>query len=133
DELVAELTAGARRCSIEEHIAQDLVKLSGGSVEQPGALLEKAGFLATNRINRFVSALGFDAVPEKDRPQAPAGPDGEMVTVFAERPVMSNCDDLSGDRRDFGYLALSQWMYGFNQMVVDNVLSGEGIVVNVEE
>lgn len=133
DELIVELVTGARRCAVEEHIAENLAKLSGGSVEQPGALLEKAGFLATSHINRFVSALGFDAVPEKDRPKAPEGPHGDLVTIFADRAVASNCDGLAGEKRDFAYLALSEWMYAFHQMVVDNVLSGEGLVVNVEE
>ncbi|WP_284284140.1 virulence factor SrfC family protein [Mesorhizobium amorphae] len=63
-ELVAELTAAARRSGLEERIAADLAKLSGSSVERSNILLEKAGYLATSHINRFASTLGFDAMPE---------------------------------------------------------------------
>ncbi|MER8511268.1 virulence factor SrfC family protein [Mesorhizobium sp. M0142] len=130
-ELIAELTAAARRSGVEESIAEDLAKLSG-ALENPAILLEKAGFLATSRINRFVSTLGFEAVPEDKRPSAPDGQDGE-VKVFARRPNVSNCDGIGKERRNFSYLALSEWMYAFNQLVTDNVLSGEGVTVNVGE
>lgn len=132
-ELVAELTAAARRTGVEEQITEDLSKLSGSSVERPDILLERAGFLATSRINRFVSTLGFEALPEEKRPMAPDGTDDGEVRVFARRTNVANCDGLGKDRRNFSYLALSEWMYAFNQLVTDNVLSGEGITVNVDE
>ncbi|MFB9984759.1 virulence factor SrfC family protein [Mesorhizobium kowhaii] len=133
NELVAELTAAARRSGIEERIAGDLARLSGSSVERSDILLEKAGFLATSHINRFVSTLGFDAMPENKRPMAPDGTENGEVRVFARRPSVSDCDGLGVERRNFSYLALSEWMYAFHQVVIDNVLSGEGITINVEE
>ncbi|AZO45283.1 virulence factor SrfC family protein [Mesorhizobium sp. BR1-1-3] len=132
-ELVAELTAAARRSGLEARIAADLAKLSGSSVERSDVLLEKAGFLATSHINRFVSTLGFDAMPENKRPLAPDGTENGEVRVFARRPSVSDCDGLGVERRNFSYLALSEWMYAFHQAVTDNVLSGEGITINVEE
>ncbi|MBZ9994116.1 virulence factor SrfC family protein [Mesorhizobium sp. BH1-1-4] len=132
-ELVAELTAAARRVGLEERIAGDLAKLSGSSVERSDILLEKAGFLATSHINRFVSTLGFDAMPENKRPLAPDGTENGEVRVFSRRPSVSDCDGLGVERRNFSYLALSEWMYAFHQVVTDNVLSGEGITINVEE
>ncbi|MER8629704.1 virulence factor SrfC family protein [Mesorhizobium opportunistum] len=132
-ELVAELTSAARRSGLEERIARDLAKLSGSSVERSDILLEKAGFLATSYINRFVSTLGFDAMPENKRPLAPDGTENGEVRVFARRPSVSDCDGLGVERRNFSYLALSEWMYAFHQVVTDNVLSGEGIIINVEE
>lgn len=132
-ELIAELVAAARRTGVEEQIADDLAKLSGSSVERPDILLERAGFLATSRINRFVSTLGFEALPEERRPMAPDGTEDGEIRVFARRPNVSNCDGLGKERRNFSYLALSEWMYAFNQLVTDNVLSGEGITVNVDE
>lgn len=131
-ELVTELAAGARRAGVEERIAQDLKTLSDNTIERPDVLLEKAGFLATTRINRFVGTLGFDAVPEDKRPKAPNSADAEFP-VFAKRPVASNCDGLGQERYDYRYDALSEWMYAFNQLVVDNVQSGEGVAVNPEE
>ena len=56
-----------------------------------------------------------------------------MVTVFAKRPVRANCDELPRQRNGFAYLALSEWMYAFHQLVIDNVTSGEGFAVNVEQ
>ncbi|RWX61778.1 virulence factor SrfC family protein, partial [Mesorhizobium sp. M2A.F.Ca.ET.039.01.1.1] len=132
-ELIAELVAAARRTGVEDTIAQDLARLSGSSIERPDILLEKAGFLATSRINRFVSTLGFEAMPEDKRPMAPDGTEDGEVRVFARRPDVSDCDGLSRERRNFSYLALSEWMYAFNQLVTDNVLSGEGVTVNVKE
>ncbi|TPN15913.1 virulence factor SrfC-like protein [Mesorhizobium sp. B2-3-3] len=132
-ELVAELAAAARRTGLEDQIAEDLAKLSGSSVERPDILLERAGFLATSRINRFVSTLGFETLPEDKRPTAPDGTEDGEIRVFARRPNVTNCDGLGKERRNFSYLALSEWMYAFNQLVTDNVLSGEGITVNVDE
>ncbi|MBY3157161.1 virulence factor SrfC-like protein [Rhizobium laguerreae] len=132
-ELVSELIAGARRSDLESRIAIDLERLAGNAIERPDILLEKAGFFATSHINRFASTLGFDTVPEEKRPKAPDGTDDGMVTVFAKRPNNTNCDGLGRERSNFAYLALSEWMYSFHQMVIDNVMSGEGFTVNVEQ
>lgn len=132
-ELVTELVTGARRSNLESRIAIDLEKLTGNAIERSDILLEKAGFFATSHINRFASTLGFDAMPEAKRPQAPDGTDGGMVTVFAKRQVRTNCDELPRERKGFAYLALSEWMYAFHQLVIDNVTSGEGFTVNVEQ
>jgi len=132
-ELITELVAGARRSNLESRIAIDLEKLTGNAIERSDILLEKAGFFATSHINRFASTLGFDTVPEAKRPQAPDGTDGGMVTVFAKRQVRPNCDELPRERKGFAYLALSEWMYAFHQLVIDNVTSGEGFTVNVEQ
>jgi len=132
-ELVSELVTGAQRCDLESRIAIDLEKLGGSPIERADILLEKAGFFATSHINRFVNTLGFDTLAENKRPEAPAGPDGSMVRVFARRPTLSNCDGLPKERRDFSYLALSEWMYAFHQMVTDNVTSGNGFTINVEQ
>nr|WP_245511585.1 virulence factor SrfB [Rhizobium ruizarguesonis] len=125
-ELVSELIAGARRSDLESRIAIDLERLAGNAIERPDILLEKAGFFATSHINRFASTLGFDTVPEDKRPRAPDGTDDGMVTVFAKRPNNTNCDGLARVRSNFAYLSLSEWMYAFHQMVIDNVMSGEG-------
>ncbi|MGO8105575.1 virulence factor SrfC family protein, partial [Rhizobium leguminosarum] len=77
--------------------------------------------------------LGFDTVPDDKRPKAPDGTDDGMVTVFAKRPNNTNCDGLGRERSNFSYLSLSEWMYAFHQMVIDNVISGEGFTVNVEQ
>ncbi|MGO7179031.1 virulence factor SrfC family protein [Rhizobium ruizarguesonis] len=132
-ELVSELIAGARRSDLESRIAIDLERLAGNAIERPDILLEKAGFFATSHINRFASTLGFDTVPEDKRPRAPDGTDDGMVTVFAKRPNNTNCDGLARVRSNFAYLSLSEWMYAFHQMVIDNVMSGEGFTVNVEQ
>ncbi|TBY84589.1 virulence factor SrfC family protein [Rhizobium leguminosarum] len=132
-ELVSELIAGARRSDLESRIAIDLERLAGNAIERPDILLEKAGFFATSHINRFASTLGFDTVPEEKRPKAPDGTDDGMVTVFAKRPNNTNCDGLARERSNFAYLSLSEWMYAFHQMVIDNVMSGEGFTVNVEQ
>ncbi|MBY3432989.1 virulence factor SrfC-like protein [Rhizobium laguerreae] len=132
-ELVSELIAGARRSDLESRIAIDLERLAGNAIERPDILLEKAGFFATSHINRFASTLGFDTVPEEKRPKAPDGTDDGMVTVFAKRPNNTNCDGLGRERSNFTYLSLSEWMYSFHQMVIDNVMSGEGFTVNVEQ
>ncbi|MBZ9791691.1 virulence factor SrfC family protein [Rhizobium sp. 3T7] len=132
-ELVAELILGARRTGLEEAIARDFATISTSSVESAGTLLEKAGFFATTNINRFVSTLGFDKVLEEKRPKAPDGTDDGLVTVFARRGVNANCDALPVERKNFAYLALSEWMYAFHHLVIDNVMAGEGFVVNVEQ
>jgi hypothetical protein len=132
-ELITELVAGARRSNLESRIAIDLEKLTGNAIERSDILLEKAGFFATSHINRFASTLGFDSVPEAKRPKAPDGTEGGMVTVFAKRTVRPNCDELPRERTGFAYLALSEWMYAFHQLVIDNVTSGEGFTVNVEQ
>lgn len=132
-EMVSELVAGARRCDLESRIAIDLGKLTGNAIERPDILLEKAGFFATSHINRFASTLGFDSVPEAKRPKAPDGTDEGTFTVFANRASQANCDQLPHERRNFAYLALSEWMYAFHQLVIDNVMSGEGFTVNVEQ
>jgi len=132
-ELVSELIAGARRSDLESRIAIDLGKLTGNAIERSDILLEKAGFFATSHINRFASTLGFDSLPEDKRPKAPDGTDDGTFAVFARRPAQANCDELPHDRRDFAYLALSEWMYAFHQLVIDNVMSGEGFTVNVEQ
>jgi hypothetical protein len=132
-ELVTELVAGARRSNLESCIAIDLEKLTGNAIERSDILLEKAGFFATSHINRFASTLGFESLPESKRPKAPDGTDGGLVTVFASRPSQANCDELPHEKRGFSYLALSEWMYSFHQLVIDNVTSGEGFTVNVEQ
>lgn len=132
-EMVSELVAGARRCDLESRIAIDLGKLTGSANERRDILLEKAGFFATSHINRFASTLGFDSVPEEKRPTAPDGSDEGTFTVFAKRPSQANCDGLPHVRRNFAYLALSEWMYAFHQLVIDNVMSGEGFTVNVDQ
>ncbi len=132
-ELVSELIAGARRSELEGRIAIDLQKLAGNAIERPDILLEKAGFFATSHINRFASTLGFDSIPENKRPRAPDGTEDGTVSVFARRPSSANCDGLPPERNNFSYLALSEWMYAFHQLVVDNVMSGEGFTVNVEQ
>jgi hypothetical protein len=132
-ELATELTAAARRGEIQHAIAEDLAKLGGSSIERSDMLLEKAGFFAASHINRFVSTLGFDRVPEDARPKAPDGNGDNVVPVFARQPDKSNCDDLGRERANFAYLGLSEWMYAFHQLVRDNVLAGEGLVINVAE
>jgi hypothetical protein len=132
-ELTTELTAGARRGEIQRLIAEDLAKLGGSSVERLDTLLEKAGFFAASHINRFVSTLGFDRIPEEARPTAPNGNGDDVVPVFARTPERSNCDDLGSEKETFAYLGLSEWMYAFHQLVRDNVLAGEGLVIDVAE
>lgn len=132
-ELISELIVGARRSDLEKRIAIDLEKLTGSAIERSDILLEKAGFFATSHINRFASTLGFDSLPDDKRPRAPDGTDGGTVTVFARRHDNRNCDNLTPERSNFAYLALSEWMYAFHQMVIDNVMSGEGFTINVEQ
>ena len=131
-EMVSELTAAARRSGLEARIALEIARLGGGSVERHDTLLEKAGFYATSLINRFVNTLGFDVRPEAERPKAPQGDGQADVPVFARRAVVSNCDALPAERQHFAYTALSEWMYSFHQVVVDNALSGEGVTINID-
>jgi hypothetical protein len=132
-ELATELTAAVRRGEIQHAIAEDLAKLGGSSIERSDMLLDKAGFFAASHINRFVSTLGFDRMPEDARPKAPDGNGDNVVPVFARQPERSNCDDLGRERDNFAYLGLSEWMYAFHQLVRDNVLAGEGLTINVAE
>jgi hypothetical protein len=132
NELVVELTGAARRVGLETTIAKDIGRIAGNANEPLPTLLEKAGFCATSRINRFVNTLGFDALPEEKRPKAP-NELGETLPVYGARPVNSDCSTLPDAKTNFAYQALSQWMYSFYQVVEDNVLAGGGVQVDVEQ
>ena len=126
-EVVTELTGAARRLDLGEQIAVELRRFS--FVDGPDRAITRNSVIGARRISNFVSTLGFDQMPEAQRPTV-AGPDGVERPVFRVPPFVFSQIKLptTPDRPEESYL--DDWGFAFMRLVDDNASSSKGQSVN---
>jgi hypothetical protein len=131
-ELVGEYSNAARRLGLDASVREMMDRISGNLAEEMDMTIEKSAFACSSIINRFVTRLNFDQLPEAARPRAPTA-DGRSLAVFAERKAANGAREISLEPSNQQYDALSEWMYAFHQMVEDNAKSIDGLDINIEQ
>jgi hypothetical protein len=121
-ELVGELTAGVRRLKLADEIAVQIREIL--YIERGEQSAVKAALIASRMINRFVDHLGFDLVPEDQRPVV----EGEGVErpVFASRAVAFDLSAIGGEPVAYREDYLLDWVFAFYKLVEDNASSDGG-------
>ncbi|CAM5524853.1 hypothetical protein FALB51S_04113 [Frigidibacter albus] len=123
--LVAELLHASRRTKLEERVRAALEDTSFGlTLDGPAG---PASVIASEAINRFVSALGYDQIAEADRPKAEE-PGKPPVAVFAARPLRTDVLDLPERPRPTLPTYWRDWVHCLDAMFEANAstVSGAG-------
>ena len=129
-DLVAELIHAARRVALKDNTVADLRQVNFGlSIERQA---QPAAILSAERINGFLATLGYDAIPEAERPKA-RGTDGQARPIFRPGPVVDGVDGLPEQPRATAQLYWSDWVYALDAMFEANAKDGTGGEINVEQ
>lgn len=126
-EIVAEMASAAKRLELAEAIASELRSFS--FVDGPDRVIRRNAVIGARMISSFVATLGYDAVPEADRPTAP-GPDGQPRAVFKAEPFVSSQITLPKTPNLPEDTYLQEWGFAFMTLVDDNASSSKGQTVN---
>ncbi|MCV6584880.1 MAG: putative virulence factor [Marinibacterium sp.] len=127
--LVAELLTASRRCGIETAMKDELTRIQFGLTMERQA--RPASVILSEIINRFVSRLGFDAMPEAERPVV-ALEDGE-VPVFAARPPVASVDSLPETPKSIVDPYWTDWIHALFEIYRANAKMIDGTDLNHEQ
>jgi hypothetical protein len=128
-ELVGEITAGARRLKLADRIAAEIRSLA--YIERGERSAVKAALVASRYINRFIVYLGFDMVPEDQRPRVSG--EGIDRPVFAARPTAFDLAAIGAEPVPFRENYLLDWIFAFYKLVEDNATSEGGQQFDIEQ
>lgn len=127
--LVAELLHASRREKLEQRVREALADISYGlTLDGPAG---PASVIASEVINRFVATLGYDQIPEVERPRAPDLGEGE-IAVFAERPAYDDVHDLPEEPRGTRVTYWRDWVHSLDAMFQANASTVSGVSFDVE-
>lgn len=129
-ELVAELIHAARRSGLSRRAAAQLHEVNFGLTVEKQA--QPASILGAECINRFVTTLGMEDVPESERPQVDL-PDGGTRAIFAPRPVADSIDGLPETPRAIAEEVWTDWAFAMDAMFVANARDGLAGQVNIDQ
>lgn len=129
-EIVSELAGAAQRLGLSESIAQELRRFAFHDGADR-AIIRNA-VVGARQINGFVAKLGFDKIPEANRPTAPTS-DGQQCPVFKAEPFVSSSITLPETPVLPEDAYLEDWGFAFMQFVDDNASSSEGQTINREQ
>ncbi|WP_420024653.1 virulence factor SrfC family protein (plasmid) [Cereibacter azotoformans] len=128
--LNAELTHALRRCGVVERIKDQLRAMNFGHTVDKQA--EPASIVCAERINGFVTTLGFSDRPEETRPRIDLG-EGHARAVFTIRPRGEDADGLPPLPRAAAEDLWTDWVFALDAMVVENAQDGGSGAVNVAQ
>jgi len=128
--LSAELTHALRRIGVVERIRTQLKAMAFGLTVDKQA--EPAAIVCAEHINRFVSVLGSDALPETERARVEL-PEGGSRPVFAPRPGADDADGLPPEPRPTAEETWTDWVFALDAMFVANARDGDAGSVNVAQ
>jgi hypothetical protein len=114
--LAAQLAVGAGWQDLRGTIAR-AIRARTGFHERLADSLVKPVMIAERAVNDFVAALGFDRMPEADRPRTPR----ENRVVFAPRAAAEDLPALGPLPRPFEREFAVDWITGFARLVDLNV------------
>lgn len=129
-DLVAELIHAARRTGLAVRTAARLSEISFGlSVDKQA---RPAAILCAESINRFVTCLGMDQMPERDRPVVSLA-DGATRPVFLPRARSDRADDLPATPRPIVTDYWVDWVFALEAMFIANAKDGDNGEINIEQ
>jgi len=129
-ELTGELMAGIRRLGLGATIARAITDAS--YIDKGESAVARPALLACRMINRYVSCLGFDALPPDRRPTVEVG-DGESRPVFRLRPIAHDARAIGAEPVPFGEDFVADWAFAFFRLVEDNASSKDGLRVDEKQ
>jgi hypothetical protein len=126
-ELTSELIGAAKRRALAGQVSDAIRRFTYIERSNPA----KPALLAATLINRFVARLGFDQDPPERRPQVA---DGELSRpVFAPRPISHAAGELGPEPLPYTDTYITDWVFGFVQLVRDNATQSQGQTVDLEQ
>jgi len=117
--LVGQILAASRRLDLRGQIAQALRERAGFH-GRAGAGAGKIILVAEDRVNGFVTCLGFDRLAEARRPTVGSGP--AQRRIFAARPTVRGLPRLGDQPAPYDRSFHVDWMTAFARMMEDNVV-----------
>lgn len=129
NDLVGELIEASRRLDLSASIRKSLEgqNFSLRSERRAGP----AATVAAETINAFVGRLGFDSLPESERP-AVQYEDGSRP-VFEESPVHYAVRSVPEQPQPIAENRLLDWTFALYRIFEDNARRVEGVTVDVEQ
>lgn len=120
-----QLAIGARRLQLAHGLAERI----RGSLyrEHLGESVLRLGVVAAEHFGAYVAALGFDAVPEANRPKAGR----EQRPVFRAFAADEDIPRLSATPEPFDAAYTLDWVTAFVRLTEDNVRGDSGSAVDI--
>ncbi|TDX33621.1 virulence factor SrfC family protein [Rhodovulum visakhapatnamense] len=128
--LSAELTHALRRIGVVDRARAQLKAMAFGLTVDKQA--EPAAIVCAEHINRFVSVLGTDALPEAQRARVEL-PEGGSRPVFAPRPGAEDADGLPPEPRPTAEETWTDWVFALDAMFVANAKDTDAGTVNIAQ
>lgn len=131
EDLIGELITAADRLGLEHSMVALIEAAEAQSAATRAKLAERQVFVTSARIARFVDQLGFDDLPEDDRPRSLADP---RRPVFAAPPSIASGDlpVLGPAAMNFSALFIVDWFEAFRSLAVANAGHAAGRDVSPE-
>lgn len=128
--LVAELIHGLRRTRVIEHTIDRLRATSFGHTVDKQAL--PAAIICAEQINGFVTYLGCDLLPERDRPTV-ALPSGGTRPVFSDHRPSDTAADLAQTPRAIAATLWTDWVHALLALFEANAKDGASGTIDIEQ
>lgn len=128
--LVGEMVHGFQRLGCRDRMMSGLRDISFGlTIDKQAA---PAAIVCGETINRFVTTLGADDMPETDRPVI-ALPDGGSRIAFAPPATSDSADDLPAVARAVHSDTWTDWVFTLDALFVGNAKDSDAGSVNIEQ
>jgi hypothetical protein len=128
--LIGELVHGLRRTGVIARTTELLRSISFGHTVDKQAL--PASIVCAEAINGFVTHLGFDRVPVRDRP-AVALPEGGTRPVFTAHAPSDSADDLPAEPRGIAEAYWTDWAHALLALFEANAQDGAAGLIDVAQ
>ena len=129
-DLVAGLIHAARRTGLSRRTAEALRAVNFGLDVARQA--PPAAILGAERINGFVSTLGFADVDEGQRPKA-RNAEGDTRAIFTRPAPADSADGLPQTPRATAQTYWTDWVYALDAVFEANAKDGAGGEIDVEQ
>ncbi len=125
--LVSELVAGSTRLDLARSITEPL-RAAVDHATPTHSAIARAALLAADRINRFVTELGFDAVPPAERPKR-----GDRRTPIFSAAADGGIAGLTETRTPVAKTFYADWLLAYRALVEANAERVDGSGIDVAE
>jgi hypothetical protein len=122
-EITGEMIKAAVNRGLSQKILEEIDALK--FVERLEERLTKASVIIEHRLNQFVANLGFDRIPEAQRPLVDWGT--SKTPVFQARRIEHTVEDLSEAPRQYRTQFVADWTHALHALFVENASNAAGL------
>lgn len=128
-EMIGEIAGAANRLKLNDQMVGAIQRFA--HEERRDDFIAKASIVCEQKLNQFVSDLGWPAQAPSVRPVVPEG-EGERPVFTEKRPTYIAAgfpSEQPAYRRDY----FEDWTFGYYRLVEDNARSSDGNTINVQQ